>query len=124
LTSLLEMEYISTEFENRKKPKVTIMLERIMRNLRFFKNFDLPTRKHIIMKSELHKYSRNDKIFDEGDESTSLYMVVQGHVELRKQLKKIPDLQIVLGSMYDGYHFGEQALMADPNFKHGKRRYL
>lgn len=110
------MEYIEGEFENRKDPKVMKMIERILRNLRFFQNFDLETRKHILMHANLVKFDKHSVVFGEGEVADVTYVLVQGNVELRRKLNKFPYLDIAVASLYDGDHFGEEALVVPKKF--------
>ena len=64
--------------------------------------------KKILADSSVHKYSKGDKIFVEGEDGHSVYVMLEGEATVQK---KVEDHFISLTSIKRGDVFGEQALL-------------
>ena len=58
----------------------------------------------------MHKYRRGDKIIEEGDQSTSLYLLIKGAVLITKQ---VDEATIRLARLGPGEIFGEMSFFTD-----------
>lgn len=58
----------------------------------------------------MHKYQRGDQIIEEGDQSTSLYLLIKGAVLITK---KVDEATIRLARLGPGEIFGEMSFFTD-----------
>ena len=108
------MEFIIYNFDKLEDETNMKIVERMLRNLRFFKNFDVEMRKHILMNAKLVRYKKDDYIFKIYEPASTMYVIIQGQVNLKKSISKSSQFEIIIGSLYDGDHFGEESLVVDP----------
>lgn len=81
------------------------MALQILKELYLFKNLDDAELAPIEDKAMLCDYEKGQRVFNEGDPSTSLFIVQSGAVEMRQQIASGEDLLII--TLSAGSHFGE-----------------
>lgn len=82
-----------------------------LKSLHIFKNLDYNEILEILKISEIKKYSANQTIFNEGDDSErSLFVVIEGRVEIISESIKTRE-QISIFSAGKGLTFGEMSFL-------------
>jgi CRP-like cAMP-binding protein len=88
------------------------MLDRVIKQLKFFKRFDEETREKIYKNAELISLPGHTVIFNQGDIGDKLYVILKGRVAVQINSKEFGSLPVVIATLSDGDHFGELSLIS------------
>ena len=106
-----------------KKPMDQRDLEKIdnlLINLKFFHKLEKRIRMDIIKYSQHMHIPKGNIIFNEGDFGDLMYIIIKGSVEIRKNYsfkQSVETVGVSINSLYDGYHFGELAMLGTKTTK-------
>ena len=88
------------------------MLDRVLKDLKFFKRFDLSQRNVIYKNADFVHLKGHKVIFNQGDIGDKLYVILKGRVAIQIQSKEYGNLPVVVATRQDGEQFGELSLIA------------
>ena len=122
MMTMLEISFIEKYFNRIHNDEQTLlMVDRILRGLKFFRRMDKKNRIDILLTSKLLIAQPQDYVIKQGDVGSHMYIILKGCINVKAELKfkttadltriKEPVYLRQLATLYDGDHFGEIALI-------------
>ena len=87
------------------------MLDRVLKQLKFFKRFDPIMRQKVYEQSQLISFKGHTVIFNQGDVGDKLYVILKGRVAVQINSQEYGHLPVVVATLSDGDQFGELSLI-------------
>ena len=87
------------------------MLDRVLRQLKFFKRFEPGVRQRVFEGSQLISLKGQTVIFNQGDIGDKLYVILKGRVAVQINAPEYGHLPVVVATLSDGDQFGELSLI-------------
>lgn len=116
--SPMQILYIKEEFnQDLQKPRDVKMLDRTLKNLKFFRRFDDETRYKIYRSASYLSLPGHKVIFNQGDIGDKLYIIIKGRVAVQINSVEYGRLPIVVSTLNDGDQFGELSLISVNNIQ-------
>ena len=111
---IFELEIFRNEINKPMDERDLEKIDLLLIKLKFFQKLEKKLRINIIKHSQHIHFPKGTTIFNQGDYGDLMYIIIKGSVDVRfnhtfKQSNKT--LAISTISLYDGYHFGELAML-------------
>ena len=88
MMTLMELGFIEKYFDKLyTEPKILNLIDRVLKNLKFFRRMDTQNRKEILMASKLIIYQPQDYVIKQGDIGNHMYVIIKGWINVKIELK-------------------------------------
>ena len=122
MITMMEVSFVEKYFDRiHTDTNVLSLVDRVLKNLKFFKRMRETNRKEILFSSKLIVSQPQEFVIRQGEIGNHMYVIIKGWVNVKIEAKygnkkeqnqpKEPILMRQIVTLYDGDHFGEIALI-------------